>query len=84
MLLEICGYAEQTDNGFEKCCKELGIAIPQWYKKYNIKSPSEEIQLGKIKGYNSAFLDWLYKLNCTYDGAEILCGIRKYVCLAAD
>ncbi len=68
-VAEICGYAEQTDNGFEKRCRELGIIIPQWYKKYNIKSQSEEMRLKKMEEYSDAFLDWLYKLTCTYDGA---------------
>lgn len=68
-VAEICGYVERTDNGFEKYCKKWGFIIPQWYKKYNIRSQAQENQLEKIKEYSDSFLDWLYKLNCIYDEA---------------
>lgn len=66
-VAEICEYAEQDRSGFEKWCRDKGVMIPQWYKKYNIKSQTEVNQIEKIKEYSDSFLDWLYKVNCTYD-----------------
>ena len=79
-VAEICGFIETDGEKLDNWCKKRGIMVPQWYVKYGMKNQEQIKQAEQIKSYGVAFLDWLYKVNCTYDGSERL-HLDERICL---